>query len=66
MDEAARSDRILLMRGGEIIADDTPAMIRASAGTEDLDEAFLRLVETPQLAATLGNGRASGSRSLRA
>jgi ABC-2 type transport system ATP-binding protein len=66
MDEAARSDRILLMRGGEIIADDTPAMIRASAGTEDLDEAFLRLVETPQLAATLGNGRATGSRSLRA
>ncbi|MET7934858.1 ABC transporter ATP-binding protein [Streptomyces sp. NPDC005322] len=48
MDEAARCDRILLMREGGIIADDTPAAIRASAATDDLDEAFLRLVETPR------------------
>lgn len=51
MDEAARCDRLLLMRDGEFIADDTPAVIRASAGTDDLDEAFLRLVEAPQMAA---------------
>jgi ABC-2 type transport system ATP-binding protein len=45
------------MRAGEIITDNTPAMIRASAGTDDLDEAFLRLVETPQLVVA-SNGRA--------
>ena len=53
MDEAARCDRLLLMRDGEFIADDTPAMIRAAAHTDDLDEAFLRLVEAPPLAAAL-------------
>jgi len=44
MDEAARCDRLLLIRDGRLIADDTPAAVRASAGTDDLDEAFLRLV----------------------
>jgi ABC-2 type transport system ATP-binding protein len=53
MDEAARCDRLLLMRDGEFIADDTPAMIRAAAHTDDLDEAFLRLVEAPPLAAAV-------------
>jgi ABC-2 type transport system ATP-binding protein len=47
MDEAARCDRILLMRDGRIVADDTPEMIRKSTGTEDLDEAFLRIIEAP-------------------
>jgi ABC-2 type transport system ATP-binding protein len=44
MDEANRCDRLLLMREGEIIADDTPAAVKAAAGTEDLDQAFLTLV----------------------
>ncbi|HEU4539547.1 MAG TPA: ABC transporter ATP-binding protein [Jiangellaceae bacterium] len=44
MDEANRCDRLLLVREGSIIADDSPAAIKAAAGTEDLDEAFLRLV----------------------
>jgi ABC-2 type transport system ATP-binding protein len=44
MDEAGRCDRLLLIRDGEMIADDTPAGVRAAAGTEDLDEAFLRLI----------------------
>ncbi|WP_433325184.1 ABC transporter ATP-binding protein [Spirillospora sp. CA-294931] len=47
MDEAARCDRILLMRAGRIIADDTPEMIRKTTRTDDLDEAFLRLIEAP-------------------
>lgn len=47
MDEAARCDRILLIREGNIIADDTPALIRATAGADDLDEAFVRLVNAP-------------------
>ena len=44
MDEATRCDRLLLMREGEIIADDTPSDLRASMGTDDLEEAFLRLI----------------------
>jgi ABC-2 type transport system ATP-binding protein len=44
MDEANRCDRLLLIRDGDIIADDTPAAVKAAAGTEDLDEAFLSLV----------------------
>ncbi|MCU7723498.1 ABC transporter ATP-binding protein [Actinoplanes sp. KI2] len=44
MDEAGRCDRLLLIRDGEMIADDTPAGVRAAASTEDLDEAFLRLI----------------------
>ncbi|WP_199514446.1 ABC transporter ATP-binding protein [Nucisporomicrobium flavum] len=44
MDEAGRCDRLLLIREGELIGDDTPAAIRATAGTDDLEEAFLRLI----------------------
>lgn len=44
MDEAGRCDRLLLIREGELIGDDTPAAIRAQAGTDDLEEAFLRLI----------------------
>jgi ABC-2 type transport system ATP-binding protein len=44
MDEATRCDRLLLMREGDIIADDTPDAIRAATGTADLEQAFLRLI----------------------
>jgi ABC-2 type transport system ATP-binding protein len=44
MDEAGRCDRLLLIREGVLIGDDTPAGIRAEAGTQDLDQAFLRLI----------------------
>ncbi|WFE52695.1 ABC transporter ATP-binding protein [Micromonospora sp. WMMD1155] len=44
MDEAARCDRLLLIRQGRLIADDSPAAVRAAAGVDDLDEAFLRLI----------------------
>jgi ABC-2 type transport system ATP-binding protein len=44
MDEAARCDRLLLLRDGELLADSTPAELRAQAGTDDLEECFLRLV----------------------
>jgi ABC-2 type transport system ATP-binding protein len=44
MDEAGRCDRLLLIREGRLIGDDTPAAIRAQAGTGDLEEAFLRLI----------------------
>jgi ABC-2 type transport system ATP-binding protein len=45
MDEAERCERLLLMRDGVIIADDTPDAIRASTGEQDIEQAFLRLVE---------------------
>jgi ABC-2 type transport system ATP-binding protein len=44
MDEANRCDRLLLIRDGYLIADDTPTAVKASAGTDDLDDAFLRLI----------------------
>jgi ABC-2 type transport system ATP-binding protein len=45
MDEAERCDRLLLMREGRIIADDTPQHIREQTGTSDIESAFLVLVE---------------------
>jgi ABC-2 type transport system ATP-binding protein len=51
MDEASRCERLLLIREGRLIADDTPAAVRASAGTDDLDEAFLRLIRAQEVAA---------------
>lgn len=44
MDEANRCDRLLLIREGAIIADDTPDAVKQRAGTDDLDLAFLTLV----------------------
>lgn len=52
MDEAGRCDRLLLMRSGRLIADDTPADLRAATGTDDLEEAFLRLIRESEAAAT--------------
>jgi ABC-2 type transport system ATP-binding protein len=48
MDEAGRCDQLILIRDGRIIADDTPDAIRARAGTDDLDQAFLRLVRAAE------------------
>jgi ABC-2 type transport system ATP-binding protein len=48
MDEANRCDRLLLIRDGDLIADDTPDAIRAEAGTPDLDAAFLTLIRTKE------------------
>jgi ABC-2 type transport system ATP-binding protein len=45
MDEAERCDELLLMRDGAILAQDTPAAIKQRAGAEDVESAFLDLVE---------------------
>ncbi|MEV6285333.1 ABC transporter ATP-binding protein [Kribbella sp. NPDC051770] len=39
MDEASRCDRLLLMRDGELLADDTPGALLAAAGTDDIEQA---------------------------
>ncbi|RSM69113.1 multidrug ABC transporter ATP-binding protein [Amycolatopsis sp. WAC 01375] len=49
MDEAARCDRLLLMREGRILADDTPAGLRERTRTTDLEQAFLRLVRETEM-----------------
>ncbi|MEV7430033.1 ABC transporter ATP-binding protein [Nocardioides sp. NPDC092400] len=45
MDEAERCDRLLLMREGRIIADDSPAGVKRRVGAADVEGAFLALVE---------------------
>ncbi|MCC8335392.1 ABC transporter ATP-binding protein [Streptomyces sp. R1] len=45
MDEAERCHRLLLMREGEVLADDTPDALRARTGSETVEEAFLHLVD---------------------
>jgi ABC-2 type transport system ATP-binding protein len=43
MDEADRCDELLFIRSGKVIARGTGREIRAQAGVEDLEQAFLRL-----------------------
>jgi ABC-2 type transport system ATP-binding protein len=45
MDEAERCDQLMLMREGAILAHDTPAAIKEQAGADDVESAFLKLVE---------------------
>lgn len=45
LDEARRCDEVILLREGRIVAQLTPAELVARTGTEDLDEAFIRLIE---------------------
>ncbi|MER5970621.1 ABC transporter ATP-binding protein [Streptomyces sp. NPDC002055] len=74
MDEAERCGRLLLMRAGRILADDTPEALRARTGTATVEDAFLRLVDAarqrdesaatdtgPALAATAAAGSASSA-----
>ena len=51
MDEAARCDRLLLLRDGALLDDTTPARLRADGRSEDLEQAFLTLVRASEGAA---------------
>jgi ABC-2 type transport system ATP-binding protein len=44
MDEATRCDRLVLLREGEILADETPASLLERTGAADAEEAFLTLI----------------------
>jgi ABC-2 type transport system ATP-binding protein len=44
MDEAERCDRLLLMREGRLVADDTPTGLLQRTGTADVESAFLAVV----------------------
>jgi ABC-2 type transport system ATP-binding protein len=45
MDEAVRCDRLLLMREGDLLADDTPEALLERSGAEDVEQAFLSLID---------------------
>jgi ABC-2 type transport system ATP-binding protein len=45
MDEARRCDRLLLMRDGDLLSTETPDELRARTGEQDLEQAFLALIE---------------------
>ncbi len=45
MDEADHCRQLLLLREGKLVATGAPEEVRRRTGTEDLDEAFLRLIE---------------------
>jgi ABC-2 type transport system ATP-binding protein len=45
MDEAERCDRLLLMRDGRLIADDEPDALLRRTGADDVEGAFLALVD---------------------
>ncbi|MER7316592.1 ABC transporter ATP-binding protein [Streptomyces halstedii] len=46
MDEAERCHRLLLMREGTVLADDSPDALRSRTGSETVEQAFLHLVDT--------------------
>ncbi|NNN09592.1 MAG: ABC transporter ATP-binding protein [Acidimicrobiaceae bacterium] len=45
MDEAARCARLLLLREGHLLFDDTPAQLLSRTGAGDYDDAFVRLIK---------------------
>ena len=45
MDEAASCDELILLRDGAIVAHAPPDAIRERTGTDDMSEAFVRLIE---------------------
>lgn len=59
MDEAARCDRLLLLRAGRILADETPDALLARTGARDAEGAFLALIDAEADAHPDARGRAS-------
>jgi ABC-2 type transport system ATP-binding protein len=50
MDEAARCDRILLLRDGYVLAYETPDELLRQTGASDQEQAFVRLVKNKEVA----------------
>jgi ABC-2 type transport system ATP-binding protein len=47
LDEARHCDDLILLRDGSLVAQLTPAELVVRTSTEDMDEAFVRLIEEP-------------------
>jgi ABC-2 type transport system ATP-binding protein len=45
MDEAERCHRLLLLREGRLLAEDTPEALRSRTGAATVEHAFLHLVD---------------------
>ncbi len=45
MDEAERCDHLVLMRDGRIVASESPGHLLSRTGADDIEDAFLRIVE---------------------
>jgi ABC-2 type transport system ATP-binding protein len=65
MDEANRCDRLLLLREGRLLADETPQGLYRLTGSDNLEDAFLRLILAQQDASTgaAGPGGQAAARS---
>jgi ABC-2 type transport system ATP-binding protein len=48
LDEARHCDDLILLRDGRLVAQLTPSELVARTATEDMDEAFMRLIEGPR------------------
>jgi ABC-2 type transport system ATP-binding protein len=48
MDEAARCSRLLLLREGQLLFDDTPTKLLERTGSSGYDDAFVRLIKGAQ------------------
>jgi ABC-2 type transport system ATP-binding protein len=59
MDEAVRCDRLLLMRAGVMLADDTLDGVLAATGTTDVEQAFLALVDRAAAASAVADKQVS-------
>jgi ABC-2 type transport system ATP-binding protein len=64
MDEAGYCDELVLLRDGAILAHGAPGELRARTQTDDLAEAFLRLIEQTDTEA-IGTGRTATTRESR-
>jgi len=51
MDEAGRCDRLLLIRDGDLVADDSPDAILAMTGAKDLEASFLHIIRSREVSA---------------
>ena len=65
MDEAERCERLLLMRDGSIVADETPEGLLARTGCRDFESAFISLIEQGACRVRLRRTRATARRVLR-
>jgi ABC-2 type transport system ATP-binding protein len=60
MDEAERCHRLLLLRDGRLLAEDTPDALRERTGADTVEDAFLRLVDQANAEAAQAAGQAAG------
>jgi ABC-2 type transport system ATP-binding protein len=65
MDEADRCDELLFIRDGRVLAQGTPDELRARAGAQNLEAAFLKFSGEPAAVAAAGAHAASAKEAVR-